>query len=69
MNELNNLIEKTLSKDTKDHIGKVQPDHINQLFEDIRSINTMTEAMIYVLKHHPYVFESAYKEALKNDSR
>ena len=69
MNELNNLIEKTPSKDTKDQIGKVQPDHINQLFEDIRSINTMTEAMIYVLKHHPYVFELAYKEALKNDNR
>ena len=69
MSELNTLIERTLSEDTKEQIGKVQPDHINQLFEDIRSINTMTEAMIYVLKHHPYVFELAYKEALKNDSR
>ena len=69
MSELNNLINETLSEEAKDQIGIVQPDHINQLFEDIRSINTMTEAMIYVLKHHPYVFESAYKEALKNDSR
>ena len=69
MNELNNLINETLSEEAKDQIGTPKPDHVNQLFEDIRSINIMTEAMIYVLKHHPHVFELAYKEALKNDNR
>ena len=69
MNELNNLINETLSEESKDQIRSTQPDYIDELFQDIRSINIMTEAMIYVLKHHPYVFELAYKEALKNDSR
>ena len=69
MNELDKLIDDTLSEQAKDQIGTPQPDHVNQLFDDIRSINIMTEAMIYVLKHHPYVFELAYKEALKNNSR
>ena len=69
MSELNTLIERTLSEDTKEQIGKVQPDHINQLFEDIQSINRMTEVIMYVLHHYPHVFELAYKEALKNDNR
>ncbi len=53
MNELNKLIDETLSEQAKDQIGTAQPDHINQLFEDIQSINRMSEAMIYILKHHP----------------
>ena len=69
MNELNNLINETLSEESKDQIRSTQPDHIDELFQDIRSINIMTEAMIYVLKHHPHVFELAYEEALRNDSR
>ena len=69
MSQLNTLIERTLSEDTKEQIGKEQPDHINQLFEDIQSINRMTEVMMYVLHHYPHVFELAYKEALKNDNR
>jgi len=69
MSELNNLINETLSEEAKDQIGIVQPDHINELFVDLQSINRMSEAMMYILHHYPHVFELAYKEVLKNDNR
>ena len=42
MNELDKLIDDTLSEQAKDQIGTPQPDNVNQMFEDIRSINIMT---------------------------
>ena len=55
MSELNNLINETLSEEAKDQIGIVQPDHINELFVDLQSINRMSEAMMYTASSSPRI--------------
>ena len=69
MNDLELLIEKSLTDDARQRLKIYGPDHIEQLLEDMRGLGRIAEAMNYICQHHPVVFEDAYKKVLKNDDR
>tara|TARA_R110002033_G_scaffold96962_1_gene145672 strand:+ start:864 stop:1073 length:210 start_codon:yes stop_codon:yes gene_type:complete len=69
MNDLELLIEKSLTKGARQRLKIYGPDHIEQLLEDMRGVARMAEAMNWICQHHPIVFEEAYNEVLKNDNR
>ena len=69
MNDLELLIEKSLTDDARQRLKIYGPDHIEQLLEDMRGLGRMAEAMNWICQHHPAVFEQSYKVVLKNDNR
>ena len=69
MNEIKTLIDDTLNNEVKQSLNIYMPKHISQLLDDVRGIGRMVEAMNYICQHYPRIFEIAYEEVVKNDSR